>query len=146
MVSVVSEDSFPRYKFDHVVCCCCRKTGGNSSSLGDMVTGSWRTTPPSAGECKYYQSVFYWCWNKKKNTFLSAVFYHFSFIDCYFLIFTSQTEAKTGRFWYFVMIKHLLIIHSFWSLTLRDIIRVSAGFKTFKISITKVLNIFSCLS
>lgn len=27
-----------------------RKTGGNSSSLGDMVTGSWRTTPPSAGE------------------------------------------------------------------------------------------------
>uniref|UniRef100_A0A3Q1IR08 Voltage-dependent L-type calcium channel subunit beta-3 n=1 Tax=Anabas testudineus TaxID=64144 RepID=A0A3Q1IR08_ANATE len=30
-----------------------RKTGGNSSSLGDMVTGSWRTTPPSAGECKY---------------------------------------------------------------------------------------------
>uniref|UniRef100_A0A3Q0QR88 Voltage-dependent L-type calcium channel subunit beta-3 n=1 Tax=Amphilophus citrinellus TaxID=61819 RepID=A0A3Q0QR88_AMPCI len=24
-----------------------RKTGGNSSSLGDMVTGSWRTTPPS---------------------------------------------------------------------------------------------------
>lgn len=34
----------------------CRKTGGNSSSLGDMVTGSWRTTPPSAGECKYYRS------------------------------------------------------------------------------------------
>uniref|UniRef100_A0A673CA56 Calcium channel, voltage-dependent, beta 3a n=1 Tax=Sphaeramia orbicularis TaxID=375764 RepID=A0A673CA56_9TELE len=33
-----------------------RKTGGNSSSLGDMVTGSWRTTPPSAGECKYYRS------------------------------------------------------------------------------------------
>uniref|UniRef100_A0A3B4XMM4 Calcium channel, voltage-dependent, beta 3a n=1 Tax=Seriola lalandi dorsalis TaxID=1841481 RepID=A0A3B4XMM4_SERLL len=32
-----------------------RKTGGNSSSLGDMVTGSWRTTPPSAGECKYYK-------------------------------------------------------------------------------------------
>uniref|UniRef100_A0A671VTL6 Voltage-dependent L-type calcium channel subunit beta-3 n=1 Tax=Sparus aurata TaxID=8175 RepID=A0A671VTL6_SPAAU len=27
-----------------------RKTGGNSSSLGDMVTGGWRTTPPSAGE------------------------------------------------------------------------------------------------
>uniref|UniRef100_A0A8C5ELY8 Voltage-dependent L-type calcium channel subunit beta-3 n=1 Tax=Gouania willdenowi TaxID=441366 RepID=A0A8C5ELY8_GOUWI len=25
-----------------------RKTGGTSSSLGDMVTGSWRTTPPSA--------------------------------------------------------------------------------------------------
>uniref|UniRef100_A0A3B3TT76 Voltage-dependent L-type calcium channel subunit beta-3 n=1 Tax=Poecilia latipinna TaxID=48699 RepID=A0A3B3TT76_9TELE len=24
-----------------------RKTGGNSSSLGDMVSGSWRTTPPS---------------------------------------------------------------------------------------------------
>uniref|UniRef100_A0A3Q4I1A8 Voltage-dependent L-type calcium channel subunit beta-3 n=1 Tax=Neolamprologus brichardi TaxID=32507 RepID=A0A3Q4I1A8_NEOBR len=24
-----------------------RKTGGNSSSLGDMVTGGWRTTPPS---------------------------------------------------------------------------------------------------
>uniref|UniRef100_A0A3Q3FY48 Voltage-dependent L-type calcium channel subunit beta-3 n=1 Tax=Labrus bergylta TaxID=56723 RepID=A0A3Q3FY48_9LABR len=24
-----------------------RKTGGNSSSLGDMVTGNWRTTPPS---------------------------------------------------------------------------------------------------
>uniref|UniRef100_A0AAQ5WVV0 Voltage-dependent L-type calcium channel subunit beta-3 n=1 Tax=Amphiprion ocellaris TaxID=80972 RepID=A0AAQ5WVV0_AMPOC len=32
-----------------------RKTGGNSSSLGDMVSGSWRTTPPSAGECKYYK-------------------------------------------------------------------------------------------
>uniref|UniRef100_A0A3Q2PKX5 Calcium channel, voltage-dependent, beta 3a n=1 Tax=Fundulus heteroclitus TaxID=8078 RepID=A0A3Q2PKX5_FUNHE len=29
-----------------------RKTGGSSSGLGDMVTGSWRTTPPSAGECK----------------------------------------------------------------------------------------------
>uniref|UniRef100_A0A3Q2QRR3 Calcium channel, voltage-dependent, beta 3a n=1 Tax=Fundulus heteroclitus TaxID=8078 RepID=A0A3Q2QRR3_FUNHE len=25
-----------------------RKTGGSSSGLGDMVTGSWRTTPPSA--------------------------------------------------------------------------------------------------
>uniref|UniRef100_A0A8D0D1D7 Voltage-dependent L-type calcium channel subunit beta-3 n=1 Tax=Sander lucioperca TaxID=283035 RepID=A0A8D0D1D7_SANLU len=25
-----------------------RKTGGNSSSLGDMVTGSWRTTPPQS--------------------------------------------------------------------------------------------------
>uniref|UniRef100_A0A8C6PL72 Voltage-dependent L-type calcium channel subunit beta-3 n=2 Tax=Nothobranchius furzeri TaxID=105023 RepID=A0A8C6PL72_NOTFU len=24
-----------------------RKTGGNSSSIGDMVTGGWRTTPPS---------------------------------------------------------------------------------------------------
>ncbi|XP_057686119.1 voltage-dependent L-type calcium channel subunit beta-3-like [Corythoichthys intestinalis] len=32
-----------------------RKTGGNSSSLGDMVTGSWRTTPPSAGESKLKQ-------------------------------------------------------------------------------------------
>ncbi|KAK9514923.1 hypothetical protein VZT92_025605 [Zoarces viviparus] len=32
-----------------------RKTGGNSSSLGDMVTGSWRTTPPSAGESKQKQ-------------------------------------------------------------------------------------------
>ncbi|XP_034028728.1 voltage-dependent L-type calcium channel subunit beta-3a isoform X1 [Thalassophryne amazonica] len=32
-----------------------RKTGGNSSSLGDMVTGSWRTTPPSAGETKLKQ-------------------------------------------------------------------------------------------
>ncbi|XP_029011906.1 voltage-dependent L-type calcium channel subunit beta-3a isoform X1 [Betta splendens] len=32
-----------------------RKTGGNSSSLGDMVTGSWRTTPPSAGETKQKQ-------------------------------------------------------------------------------------------
>uniref|UniRef100_A0A8C6VWN0 Voltage-dependent L-type calcium channel subunit beta-3 n=1 Tax=Nothobranchius furzeri TaxID=105023 RepID=A0A8C6VWN0_NOTFU len=30
-----------------------RKTGGNSSSIGDMVTGGWRTTPPSAGERKY---------------------------------------------------------------------------------------------
>ncbi|XP_062315274.1 voltage-dependent L-type calcium channel subunit beta-3a isoform X2 [Osmerus eperlanus] len=30
-----------------------RKTGGNSSSsLGDMVSGSWRTTPPSVGESK----------------------------------------------------------------------------------------------
>uniref|UniRef100_A0A8C5EW56 Voltage-dependent L-type calcium channel subunit beta-3 n=1 Tax=Gouania willdenowi TaxID=441366 RepID=A0A8C5EW56_GOUWI len=34
-----------------------RKTGGTSSSLGDMVTGSWRTTPPSAGECKYYNKT-----------------------------------------------------------------------------------------
>ncbi|XP_054902110.1 voltage-dependent L-type calcium channel subunit beta-3a isoform X1 [Poeciliopsis prolifica] len=32
-----------------------RKTGGNSSSLGDMVSGSWRTTPPSAGEAKQKQ-------------------------------------------------------------------------------------------
>uniref|UniRef100_A0A3B5LY54 Voltage-dependent L-type calcium channel subunit beta-3 n=1 Tax=Xiphophorus couchianus TaxID=32473 RepID=A0A3B5LY54_9TELE len=32
-----------------------RKTGGNSSSLGDMVSGSWRTTPPSAGESKQKQ-------------------------------------------------------------------------------------------
>ncbi|XP_028309193.1 voltage-dependent L-type calcium channel subunit beta-3-like [Gouania willdenowi] len=32
-----------------------RKTGGTSSSLGDMVTGSWRTTPPSAGESKQKQ-------------------------------------------------------------------------------------------
>ncbi|XP_056896511.1 voltage-dependent L-type calcium channel subunit beta-3-like isoform X2 [Takifugu flavidus] len=32
-----------------------RKAGGNSSSLGDMVTGSWRTTPPSAGESKQKQ-------------------------------------------------------------------------------------------
>ncbi|XP_019746889.1 voltage-dependent L-type calcium channel subunit beta-3-like isoform X2 [Hippocampus comes] len=32
-----------------------RKTGGNSSSLGDMVTGNWRTTPPSAGESKLRQ-------------------------------------------------------------------------------------------
>ncbi|TNN73109.1 Voltage-dependent L-type calcium channel subunit beta-3 [Liparis tanakae] len=32
-----------------------RKTGGNSSSLGDMVTGNWRTTPPSAGESKQKQ-------------------------------------------------------------------------------------------
>uniref|UniRef100_A0A3B5MB78 Calcium voltage-gated channel auxiliary subunit beta 3 n=1 Tax=Xiphophorus couchianus TaxID=32473 RepID=A0A3B5MB78_9TELE len=34
-----------------------RKTGGNSSSLGDMVSGSWRTTPPSAGECNYDVSI-----------------------------------------------------------------------------------------
>ncbi|KAJ3586068.1 hypothetical protein NHX12_012469 [Muraenolepis orangiensis] len=32
-----------------------RKSGGNSSSLGDMVTGNWRTTPPSAGESKQKQ-------------------------------------------------------------------------------------------
>ncbi|XP_077572089.1 voltage-dependent L-type calcium channel subunit beta-3a isoform X2 [Stigmatopora nigra] len=32
-----------------------RKTGGNASSLGDMVTGNWRTTPPSAGESKLKQ-------------------------------------------------------------------------------------------
>ncbi|XP_077368781.1 voltage-dependent L-type calcium channel subunit beta-3-like [Festucalex cinctus] len=32
-----------------------RKSGGNSSSLGDMVTGNWRTTPPSAGESKQRQ-------------------------------------------------------------------------------------------
>ncbi|XP_072305285.1 voltage-dependent L-type calcium channel subunit beta-3a [Eucyclogobius newberryi] len=32
-----------------------RKSGGNSSSLGDMVTGNWRTTPPSAGETKTKQ-------------------------------------------------------------------------------------------
>ncbi|XP_070767033.1 voltage-dependent L-type calcium channel subunit beta-3-like isoform X2 [Enoplosus armatus] len=32
-----------------------RKTGGNSSSLGDMVTGSWRTTPPSAAKQKQKQ-------------------------------------------------------------------------------------------
>ncbi|KAJ0036241.1 hypothetical protein NQD34_004918 [Periophthalmus magnuspinnatus] len=32
-----------------------RKSGGNSSSLGDMVTGNWRTTPPSAGETKLKQ-------------------------------------------------------------------------------------------
>ncbi|KAM9828515.1 voltage-dependent L-type calcium channel subunit beta-3-like [Syngnathus typhle] len=32
-----------------------RKIGGNSSSLGDMVTGNWRTTPPSAGESKQRQ-------------------------------------------------------------------------------------------
>uniref|UniRef100_A0A667W8Z4 Voltage-dependent L-type calcium channel subunit beta-3 n=1 Tax=Myripristis murdjan TaxID=586833 RepID=A0A667W8Z4_9TELE len=32
-----------------------RKTGGNSSSLGDMVTGSWRTTPPSAAKLKQKQ-------------------------------------------------------------------------------------------
>nr|XP_015823870.2 voltage-dependent L-type calcium channel subunit beta-3a isoform X1 [Nothobranchius furzeri] len=32
-----------------------RKTGGNSSSIGDMVTGGWRTTPPSAGEPKQKQ-------------------------------------------------------------------------------------------
>ncbi|XP_062418797.1 voltage-dependent L-type calcium channel subunit beta-4 isoform X3 [Pungitius pungitius] len=32
-----------------------RKTGGNSSSLGDMVTGNRRTTPPSAGESKQKQ-------------------------------------------------------------------------------------------
>ncbi|KAK7881668.1 hypothetical protein WMY93_030077 [Mugilogobius chulae] len=32
-----------------------RKSGGNSSSLGDMVTGNWRTTPPSAGETKMKQ-------------------------------------------------------------------------------------------
>ncbi|KAF7210230.1 voltage-dependent L-type calcium channel subunit beta-3-like [Nothobranchius furzeri] len=31
-----------------------RKTGGNSSSIGDMVTGGWRTTPPSAGELLSY--------------------------------------------------------------------------------------------
>uniref|UniRef100_A0A8K9XRJ5 Voltage-dependent L-type calcium channel subunit beta-3 n=1 Tax=Oncorhynchus mykiss TaxID=8022 RepID=A0A8K9XRJ5_ONCMY len=32
-----------------------RKRGGNSSSsLGDMVSGSWRTTPPSGGEYKHY--------------------------------------------------------------------------------------------
>lgn len=42
----------------------CRKTGGNSSSLGDMVTGGWRTTPPSAGECKYYSTLSF---NSKKN-------------------------------------------------------------------------------
>uniref|UniRef100_A0A8C5CM98 Calcium channel, voltage-dependent, beta 3a n=1 Tax=Gadus morhua TaxID=8049 RepID=A0A8C5CM98_GADMO len=35
-----------------------RKSGGNSSSLGDMVTGNWRTTPPSAGECKYYKTRY----------------------------------------------------------------------------------------
>lgn len=32
-----------------------RKSGGNSSSLGDMVTGNWRTTPPSAGDSKLKQ-------------------------------------------------------------------------------------------
>ncbi|XP_041954400.1 voltage-dependent L-type calcium channel subunit beta-3a isoform X4 [Alosa alosa] len=33
-----------------------RKGGGNSSSsLGDMVTGGWRSTPPSAGETKQKQ-------------------------------------------------------------------------------------------
>uniref|UniRef100_A0A087Y2W3 Voltage-dependent L-type calcium channel subunit beta-3 n=1 Tax=Poecilia formosa TaxID=48698 RepID=A0A087Y2W3_POEFO len=37
----------------------CLKTGGNSSSLGDMVSGSWRTTPPSAGECKYCSPILY---------------------------------------------------------------------------------------
>ncbi|KAF3697110.1 Voltage-dependent L-type calcium channel subunit beta-4 [Channa argus] len=36
-----------------------RKTGGNSSSLGDMVTGSWRTTPPSAAKQKQKQN-FTW--------------------------------------------------------------------------------------
>lgn len=42
---------------DNSFLCYCRKTGGNSSSLGDMVTGNWRTTPPSAGECKYYKNL-----------------------------------------------------------------------------------------
>uniref|UniRef100_A0A3Q2QS32 Calcium channel, voltage-dependent, beta 3a n=1 Tax=Fundulus heteroclitus TaxID=8078 RepID=A0A3Q2QS32_FUNHE len=32
-----------------------RKTGGSSSGLGDMVTGSWRTTPPSAAKQKQKQ-------------------------------------------------------------------------------------------
>uniref|UniRef100_A0AAV2LZP4 Voltage-dependent L-type calcium channel subunit beta-3 n=1 Tax=Knipowitschia caucasica TaxID=637954 RepID=A0AAV2LZP4_KNICA len=32
-----------------------RKSGGNSSSLGDMVTGNWRTTPPSAAKLKQKQ-------------------------------------------------------------------------------------------
>uniref|UniRef100_A0A8C2HFX5 Voltage-dependent L-type calcium channel subunit beta-3 n=1 Tax=Cyprinus carpio TaxID=7962 RepID=A0A8C2HFX5_CYPCA len=30
-----------------------RKSGNSSSSLGDMVSGGWRSTPPSAGESEY---------------------------------------------------------------------------------------------
>uniref|UniRef100_A0A8C4IUI5 Voltage-dependent L-type calcium channel subunit beta-3 n=1 Tax=Dicentrarchus labrax TaxID=13489 RepID=A0A8C4IUI5_DICLA len=53
-----------------------RKTGGNSSSLGDMVTGSWRTTPPSAGECKYNRSFLLML--EQKTNFvvcLSSIFF-----------------------------------------------------------------------
>uniref|UniRef100_A0A3Q1B158 Voltage-dependent L-type calcium channel subunit beta-3 n=1 Tax=Amphiprion ocellaris TaxID=80972 RepID=A0A3Q1B158_AMPOC len=57
-----------------------RKTGGNSSSLGDMVSGSWRTTPPSAGECKYYKPA---CGAATETSFCCLLFY--SFINRYFL-------------------------------------------------------------
>lgn len=73
------------------VCCFCRKTGGNSSSLGDMVTGSWRTTPPSAGECKYYKSLLHP--DRKNNSALCCPLSPVSVIDLFVFLF-SQAKQK----------------------------------------------------
>uniref|UniRef100_A0AAQ4PVJ6 Voltage-dependent L-type calcium channel subunit beta-3 n=1 Tax=Gasterosteus aculeatus aculeatus TaxID=481459 RepID=A0AAQ4PVJ6_GASAC len=61
------------------------KTGGNSSSLGDMVTGNRRTTPPSAGECKYCEDLA-----SARDYFL---FWRLSSIDCVFFLI-SQAKQK----------------------------------------------------
>lgn len=57
-----------------------------------MVTGGWRTTPPSAGECEYYTPA-----TPVGGTY-SINFNISSHVYCYFLVLTSQTEAEAGEF------------------------------------------------
>lgn len=63
-----------------------RKSGGNSSSLGDMVTGSWRTTPPSAGECKYHISACF--------TFTLYILWIRLWINVYVLFLQAKQKQK----------------------------------------------------
>lgn len=72
-----------------ILCFLCRKAGGNSSSLGDMVTGGWRTTPPSAGECKHCSLIFHT---------LSSAFPSVFFIDffCFFFLQAKQKQKQVG--------------------------------------------------